>query len=140
MAYCTRANLVDRFDETEIADLLDGNNDGQDDPQKLPSRVQDADALIDGYLGTQYAVPITGTVPQAIVFIACDIVRYLLWDQRAPEEVRNRYNDAVARLKDYARGIMILPELDKPATNTTGGVDYYAEERVFTRDSLSGFS
>lgn len=139
MAYCTRANLVDRFSETEIADLLDGNNDGQDDQQKLPSRVQDAEALIDGYLGTQYAVPITGTVPQAIVFIACDIVRYLLWDQRAPEEVRNRYNDAVARLKDYSRGIMILPELDKPATNTTGGVDYFAEERVFTRDSLSGF-
>lgn len=139
MAYCTRANLVDRFSETEIADLLDGNNDGQDDQQKLPSRVQDAEALINGYLGTQYAVPITGTVPQAIVFIACDIVRYLLWDKRASEEVRNRYNDAVARLKDYSRGIMILPELDKPATNTTGGVDYYAEERVFTRDSLSGF-
>lgn len=139
MTYCTRGDLVQRFGDREIADLLDRNSDGQDDQQALVSRVADADALIDGYLGAKYAVPITGDIPQAIKLIACDIVRYLLWDDRAPEEVRRRYEDAVNRLKDYARGIMVLPELPAAPTNTSGGVDYYAEERVFTRDSLSGF-
>ena len=139
MEYCTRGDLVQRFGQTEIADLLDGNNDGQDDQQKLSSRVQDAEALINGYLGAKYAVPVVGTIPQAIKLLACDIVRYLLWDDRAPEEVRKRYDDAVNRLKDYARGLMVLPELPAAPTNTSGGVDYFAEERVFTRDSLSGF-
>lgn len=139
MAYCTRGDLVQRFGEREIADLLDRNTDGQDDQQALSSRVQDADALIDGYLGAKYAVPIIGSIPQAIKLIACDIVRYLLWDDRAPDEVRKRYEDAVNRLKDYARGIMVLPDLEPAPTNTSGGVDYYAEERVFTRDTLAGF-
>lgn len=139
MAYCDRNDLVQRFSESELSDALDRNNDGQDDQQTLASCIADAGALIDGYLGVKYAVPITGNIPQAIKLIACDIVRYLIWKDRAPDEVRKRYEDALSRLKDYARGIMVLSELPSAPTNTTGGVDYYAEERVFTRDSLSGF-
>jgi len=72
--------------------------------------------------------------------MSCDITRFMLWDDNAPEEVRNRYNDAIARLKDIAKGMMKLPSTILPSPNNpTGGVDYYAEERVFTRDSLAGF-
>jgi phage gp36-like protein len=79
-------------------------------------------------------------VPQIITYISCDITRFMLWDDNAPEEVRNRYNDAIARLKDIAKGMMKLPSTTVLAPdNPSGGVDYYAEERVFSRDSLAGF-
>ena len=139
MAYCERLDLVQRFSDSEISDALDRNNDGQDDQQTLASCIADAGSLIDGYLGVKYAVPIAGVIPDAIKLIACDITRYLIWKDHAPEEVRKRYEDALSRLKDYARGIMVLPDLEPAPTNTSGGVDYYAEERVFTRDTLAGF-
>lgn len=139
MAYCTHDNLIQRFGQREINDLLDRDNDGDDDTSTLDSTIADADALIDSYVSAKYEVPLS-PVPQIIKYISCDITRFMLWDDNAPEEVRKRYDDAIARLKDIAKGMMKLPSTTVVAPNNpTGGVDYYAEERVFTRDSLAGF-
>lgn len=139
MAYCTRDNLVQRFGLREINDLLDRDNNSVDDTQTLTQTIADADSLIDSYVGSKYQTPLS-PVPQIITYIACDITRFMLWDDNAPEEVRARYNDAIARLKDIAKGMMKLPSTTVVAPdNPSGGVDYYAEERVFTRDSLAGF-
>lgn len=140
MAYCTRNDLIKRFGESEINDLLDRNNDLVNDTQTLDMRIEDADSTIDGFLGKNYAVPITSVKSLlAIKPLACDIVRYLLWDDNAPVEVRTRYEDAIGRLKDYAKGVMVLPEAEAAPQNPSGGVDYIAEERLFSRESLSGF-
>ncbi|MEC7121108.1 MAG: DUF1320 domain-containing protein [Pseudomonadota bacterium] len=138
MAYCDRADLVRRFGESEISDLLDRNNDASDDDQALSATIADADALIDGYLGSRYSTPLV-TVPNAIRAISCDITRYLLWDDNAPAEIRTRYEDALARLKDYSKGVMVLPNVPPAEANPSGGVDFVAEDRVFSRDSLAGF-
>jgi phage gp36-like protein len=138
MAYCSRVDLVQRFGESEISDLLDRNNDSADDDQALSATTADADALIDGYLGSRYSTPLA-TVPNAIRAISCDITRYLLWDDNAPTEVRTRYEDALARLKDYAKGFMVLPNVPPAETNPSGGIDFIADDRVFSRDSLAGF-
>ena len=139
MAYCTRDNLVQRFGEREIDDLLDRDNNDSDDTDTLTQTIADADSLIDSYVSAKYQTPLS-PVPQIITYISCDITRFMLWDDNAPEEVRKRYDDAIARLKDIAKGMMKLPATALISiANPSGGVDYYEEERVFTRDALAGF-
>jgi phage gp36-like protein len=138
MPYCNRADLVARFGDQEINDLLDRNNDGSDDNNTLTLTIADAGALIDGYLGSRYAVPLS-VAPQAVTAIACDIVRFKLWDDRAPEEIRKRFDDALKSLTNYSKGIMVLVGVSMPENNPSGGIEFHAEGRVFTRDSLAGF-
>ena len=139
MAYCTRDNLVQRFGQREIDDLLDRDNNDSDDTDTLTQTIADADSLIDSYVSAKYEAPLE-QVPQIIKYISCDITRFMLWDDNAPEEVRKRYDDAIARLKDIAKGMMKLPATALISiANPSGGVDYYEEERVFTRDALAGF-
>jgi phage gp36-like protein len=38
------------------------------------------------------------TVPAVLTRITCDIARYRLWEDRASDEVRRRYDDAVKLL------------------------------------------
>jgi phage gp36-like protein len=89
MAYCTRDNLVQRFGEREIDDLLDRDNNSVDDTDTLSQTIADADSLIDSYVSSKYQTPLD-QVPQIIKYISCDITRFMLWDDNAPEEVRNR--------------------------------------------------
>lgn len=138
MPYCTLNDLIKRFGESEINDLLDRDSDGLHESETLDMTIADADSLIDGYLGVRYKVPIIPT-PTIIKAFSCDITRFLLWDDNAPEEIRKRYSDVIARLKDYAKGLMVLPDAQAAPQNPSGGVDFIANERVFTSDSLKGF-
>lgn len=139
MTYCAKADLEKRFG-TEIAQLLDRNNDGTEDTGILDTALADTDAEINGYLqGGGYALPLS-EVPDLVKAIACDIARYRLWDDRAPEEVRKRYEAAISRLRDIAKGVIRLPLSDGTAVEQTGGAPVYEEvERVFTASTLSGF-
>lgn len=138
MAYCAKADLVKRFGDREISDLLDRDNDGAEDTRALESAISDADALIDGYLSARYAVPLS-SVPALIVSISCDLTRYKLWDDRAPEEVRKRYQDALSQLRDISKGVLSLPSTSTTASSDLGGIEYTEGDRLFTMDSLRGF-
>lgn len=139
MTYCANGDLTKRFGD-EITQLVDRDNDGVDDSGVLDTALADADAEINGYLqGGGYALPLSET-PDLVKAIACDIARYKLWDDRAPEEVRKRYEAAVAKLKDVARGLIKLPLSDGSAVEQSGSLPVYEEtERVFTASTLAGF-
>lgn len=140
MAYCSQSDLEARFGAQEVADLLDLDNDSSADTNRLSSAQGDADALIDGYLSGRYDLPLD-TVPAIIVNLACNIVRYLLCGNNAPEEVRKRYEDSLKQLKDISNGVISLPSTTtKP--ETAGGISYDEDaydNRVFTMDTLSDF-
>lgn len=143
MTYCTRADLEKRYSNKEVSDLLDRNNDGQDDAGAFAEREADAAGIINSYIATQYALPLP-VVPALIKFAACSITRYLLWDDNRPQSVSEDYDETIKQLEQVRDDALKLTDnagniLPPPATNTSGGVDYFAEERVFTRDSLSGF-
>ncbi len=97
MAYATQADLERRFGAAEVADA------GRRDPERIARALEDASAEIDAYLGRRYALPLS-SVPAVIARIACDIARYRLWDDQAPDEVRRRYEDALRFLERVARG------------------------------------
>lgn len=112
--YATLADLVARFGEREIAQLT--NRDGLDviDSSVADQALADANAEAEAYLAARYPVP-PAPVPQVLVMVVCNIARYRLYDDAAPEEVRRRYEDAARLLARIASGeISIGPAQSAP--------------------------
>lgn len=137
MAYATKAGLQQRFGD-EIDKLLDRNNDGTEDSGVFDIAAKDTDAVINGYVAALYALPFA-TVPDLIGEIAADICRYELWDDRAPEEVRKRYDDAIAKLRDIAKGLIVLPVDGVPVPSLGGAMSFTQRTRTFDDCTLGSF-
>jgi phage gp36-like protein len=162
MAYSTALQLIDQFGDEEIALICDEGSlvtgallrdavTGADisgytaEEQAAVAVVQAriateqglADGQIDSYL-VQYTLPLA-TVPPVLNAYSLDIVRYRLWDDKAPEEVRSRYEDALRWLRDVAKGLAGLG-LDAD-DGETGPVErtHDEEDRIFTMDTLQDF-
>lgn len=101
--YATLSDLVLRFGERELAQL--SNRSGLDviDDAVVARALEDANAEAHAYLATRYPVPVA-PVPALLARLVCDIARYRLYDDAAPEEVRKRYEDAVRLLRSIAAG------------------------------------
>ena len=142
LAYIDRTGLEERFGLDEIAQLLDDDRSGAEsagESAALTRACEDATAQIDGYLGARYTLPLS-YVPALVVGWAADIARFRLWDEQAPEEVRRRFEDVLAQLRDLAKGLISLPPdaAGTPAASQ-GGMGGYSADRIFTMDTLKGF-
>lgn len=139
MPYATLPGLVSRFGEDELVQLTDANRSGTVDISVLEQAIQDADGEIDSYLAVRYSLPLS-TVPTALMRIACDVTRYRLYDSRAPEEIRKRYEDAVKWLAAVANGSVSLGLPHAQAPVQSGGVVAVAgEARRFSRTTLEDY-
>lgn len=138
MPYTTQQEMIDRFGEAEVVQLTDRDGSaGAIVAQVLDQAIADADAEIDGYLaGGGYTLPLA-SVPAILSRIGADITRYHLYDDAATEDVRRRYDRAVALLAAIAKGTVSLgagdPQGSADAPQTV------APTRVFTRDDLEDF-
>lgn len=140
MPYATANDFTARFGPDELLQLTDRNHDGATDADVLGQAISDADAEIDAYLAGRFALPLSGTVPPVLVRIACDVIRYRLWDQAASEEVTTRYNAAVKFLQSVASGLVkIGVEPEPAATADTNAALSVSSGRVFTRDTLRDY-
>lgn len=141
MPYTTLSLLQDRFGESELIQLTDKATPrtGAIVVSVVDKAIADADAEIDGFVGVRYAVPLPEPTPPVLVPIACDIARYRLYGNAVPDIVRQRYEDAVARLKDIAAGRMVLgvDPISTPTVST--GVLVRSPERVFSADALRDY-
>jgi phage gp36-like protein len=136
VSYATQQDLVDRFGEQELIALTDRADPpaGAPDATTVAKALADADAEIDGYLIGRYTLPLAAT-PKILVLAACDLARYRLYEDRATEQVRRRYEDQVKFLRAVADGKIALgPSAggDAPAPSS-GGPQVAAPGRVFTR-------
>ncbi|MFZ6644423.1 gp436 family protein [Undibacterium sp. TJN25] len=102
MTYATRPDLEKRYSADEIAQRESALEAGAVD-----SALEDADALIDGYLAGRYSLPMT-TVPDILVQTACALARYGLLGEAATDRARNDQRDALAWLKDVQAGRVLL--------------------------------
>lgn len=108
--YATEPDLVARFGE-EISGLkLMVSN-----PTFVDDAIQDATEEINGHIGGRYPLPLLN-VPSNLKRMACDIARYRLYFQQPTEEVRHRYEDAIAFLKRVADNKAHL-QIQLPETN-----------------------
>lgn len=101
--YADKGSMVARIAFQELVQLTDLGDSEEIDDLVLYEALQAADAEIDGYLGQRYDLPLDA-VPANLERIACDIARYRLYRDGAPESVRERYSDARSWLKDVAMG------------------------------------
>lgn len=132
MPYVTSEAFEQAFGQDELADLLARGHD-------FTKTESGAASLIDGYLASRYTLPLAA-VPEMLRAWALDIARFRLWDDQAPEEVRRRYEDALAQLRDLAAGRISLP----PAANGAPAAqafdfDGYSAPRVFDDVGLKDF-
>lgn len=133
MSYATQQNLVTRFGSDELIQLTDLNNLGSIDPAVVSVALADADAEINSYLAGRYNLPLT-QVSAELVRLACDIARYRLFDVRATEAVKVRYDDAIKKLRDIGKGLASLG-IDEAghAVAVAGDVQIVSDGRDFAR-------
>jgi len=141
VSYITRTDLLDALSEQQLVQLTDDDKLGIADETKISKAITDADAEINGYIATRYAVPITPATDLVKKFSKTIAVKNL-WArrQRVPETVRQDYDDVVAQLRDIAKGVITLgvdPAPAESAKSSAGEVS--GPERVFDRDKLGGF-
>ncbi|MBX3580830.1 MAG: DUF1320 domain-containing protein [Rhizobiaceae bacterium] len=141
MTYATKQDLIDRFGEKELKQLTDRTNTVPTtiDDTVVTRALTDADALADGYLGKVYTLPLSVT-PPVLTKVCADLARYFLHGKAAKETlVEDAYKQALAWLKDVARGLVQLEQAGTPPAQAGGGAVRAKEgDRVMTRDSLRG--
>lgn len=110
---------------------------------KLTEVLSSTDALINGYLGA-YVLPITDATALAVLNQpAADIARYKLECRgEIREDVRKRYEDAIAYLKMVAEGRIALPgaSLNDGNVAAAATVGTISSDRLFTKSTLSGYT
>ena len=117
MNYATVQDMIDRFGEPEMIQLTDAAHQAAVQPARIQLKLDDAHALADGYLARVFALPLTGCAkpvgvgavemvpPPQLTRAVCDIARYYLYDDLAPEsEVYRRYKQATTELQAIADG------------------------------------
>lgn len=139
MTYATQQNLIDRFGATELAQLTDRTAGTTIDVTVVAKALEDADAVINGYLKAKYTLPLS-PVPLVLTRVAADIARYYLYEDRVTEIVEKRYQDAVKFLKGVADGsVQLGVDAVNQAPAASGGPQYAAPDRVFNRDTLANY-
>lgn len=141
MPYTSLPLLTDRFGVDELIQRTDkaAPYTGAVVEPVLDRAIADADAEIDGYVGTRYTLPLPEPVPAVLVPIACDITRYRLYDDAVPEVVRQRYEDAISRLKDIAAGRLSLGIDPAAVAPVAGTVKVRSRDRLFSDELLGDY-
>ena len=141
MPYATLADLIERAGDVEIRQIADRDRDGTPDPDVIAAALIDADHLVNGYVAVKYALPLP-SVPDLVRTWAVSIARYILHRNGAPEHVATDYKEAIAALKDLARGLVLLPvePADEQPTSVAGRVMAEHPQAVFTPEKLRGWS
>jgi len=143
--YATVADLLARFGTKLVTDLTDRDNSGSLDETVAAQALVDASAMIDGYLASRYALPIS-PIPAMLPRICCDLAAYILCtgDIRPTDDMRKRHEDGLAWLNQVNRGQLDLgltpTGTAPPETGGPAGVSFKSRQpRVFDSESLSDY-
>ena len=142
MSYCTLANLNDRFGPATIIALTDRADvaTGEVDLDVLNRAIAEADATIDGYLASRYALPLAAT-PPLLTTLSMDITIWRLHLSEPSAKVKADYDAALRSLRDIGSGAIRIPEATglEPAAPGTSGVVVTDRDRPFDAAQMKGF-
>jgi len=142
MSYITQSDLSGQISDSELIQVTDDAKLGVVSATVVSKAIADAEAEVNGYLATKYAVPIGGTVPDLVKKLCIDAAIYNLYRRRkrVAEDVRQAYEDAIKKLEQIAKGIITLGIDPPPAALTQGSSgEVFGPDRVFDRDKLGSF-
>ncbi|TVP08815.1 gp436 family protein [Shewanella sp. KCT] len=140
MPYATAEQMIARFGEQELTALTDRDGTvGGVVMAALDTAINDASALIDGYLAGRYALPLAHPLP-ALTRICCDMARYGLYDDAVSDAVAKRNDDAVRFLEKVAQGSITLGVSSEGTQATPQDMpEIQSAGSVFARHSSKGF-
>ncbi len=161
MIYATALDMSARYGEREMIELTDPDLATVQLP-RLELKLADAQAFADGFIARVYRLPLDGcgkpsvtpgvverVCPPQLTRIVCDVARYYLYDDLAPEhEVYLRFKAAEKELLAMAEGrtVLVCPWGGQPGALVANdpladGEVYHAfTPRRITDDSMRGFA
>jgi phage gp36-like protein len=161
MQYATADNMSARYGEREMIQLTDPDLIAVNLP-KVALKLADAQAFADGFIARVYRLPLQGCAkpvvtpgvieyacPPQLTRIVCDVARYYLYDDLAPEhEVYLRYKAAEKELQAIAESRTVLTCPWGGAPGALLSVDLLGENEVYfsfaprriTDDSAGGYA
>ena len=107
--YATADQFETQFGVEELLIASDREGDGDTDTDVITSALLTASQEIDSYISTRYSLPLA-SVPDILIRICGDVAMFRLstTSHAMTEEKERRYTQAVAWLKDVARGTASL--------------------------------
>ncbi|MDK1288494.1 gp436 family protein [Pseudoalteromonas umbrosa] len=141
MTYATLNDMTSRFGEQDLILLTRRQSSpiGQIDLTVLGQALDDATSEINTYLSGRYQLPLS-TQPKSLTRICCDLARYFLSGNNAPEHIETRYKDAVSFLRAVNKGdISLGPDTtgNKAEKNDVAIIE--SAGSVFARSKSTGF-
>ena len=142
MPYCTQSQLVERFGEAMLVALTDRADvpTGAVSAAVVTRGIAEADAMIDGYLGGRYALPLAAT-PALIANLSQVITLWILHLSEPEAKVKADHDAAMRSLRDIAQGVIRIPDAAgiEPVSSGASGVQIVDRERPFTEGNMKGF-
>lgn len=137
MPYATRANVTQLYGESAVLAAATPD-DGSQGEAPIDRALEGASAIIDGYVGARYPLPLAEPYPQTLVEACVDIALYRVSGPgQVTDEKRKRFEDWIKWLKGVQAGEISLGIVDPPAS-IANDVQYVAQDRVSSRTSLRG--
>lgn len=97
--YLSRDDLIDRYGQYEIERLEKNIND----PEAVEKAIDDAVEFVNGYIASNYQLPLP-TFPTSVVRACAVVARYYLYKDKPTDTVRQDYEDILNWLKDVGTG------------------------------------
>lgn len=138
MSYAAKQDLIDTLGEDELVQLSDRDLDGVADDAVVEQVLQDVDAVIDGYVGTRYDLPLPQT-PALLRTLAIELAHERFYVHGAPEAVANRAKRATDTLKDIAAGRAKLDVAGSEPDSAPAEAEVVGPDRVFSRERMKGY-
>jgi phage gp36-like protein len=137
MAYCSQDDLVKMISLKELAELTAESGDDPD-AAVVAEAIVKAAGEIDSYLAMRYVLPLAATPPQ-VQSLAVDMALYHLYSRRsvAPQVRGQKYDAAVAFLKEVAAGQALVEGIGSPSGDNRQVGEFASASRIFGRDGLS---
>jgi phage gp36-like protein len=137
--YITTALLTERVGSS-LFDQLINVTDSTAKSALIANIIERAEAIVDGYLGSVCAVPVTGNAlveEWALRIAEYETYKRSTWDE-TPEKIRESYVEALEQLKDVVSGKMSLP-VTTAATGAADMPEIEIEETRYATDYMIGF-
>lgn len=144
MAYSTLQDIKKAIPEDTLMQLTDDEGTGSVNASRVAEAIASADATIDSYCASRYAVPF-GTVPAVVKKISVDLAIYDLYSRRVeeiPAARADRYKNAIRLLEGIAKGAITLgldPAPEASADASTPECTKTEDDRIVTRTNMEGY-
>jgi len=140
MRYADLNDILQRIDGDALIQLTDDTDTGAVDTAVVAGALDEASALIDGYVGSRYRLPLAGE--HAILRRFCaELAVCSLYDRRQgrPEQWQERCKTAHRFLEQVAQGKIRLGVDDPAGTGPSDVVTVAAPEPLFPHRELDRY-